>query len=125
MNLVAMAFELDAYRARLIPLLFVPLDSQILQHPELLTYDDRRKHSIPNRASYQDIQTESIYRAIQTILSDRAAALTVRHRRPFAPIYFDLIWCERYKNWGSNIWEIIPPRWRTGRSNTRCESLAN
>lgn len=43
-HLVAMAVELGDVRARLVPLLFLPLDSQILAHPGLFTEQELAGH---------------------------------------------------------------------------------
>jgi hypothetical protein len=121
MNLVAMAVELDAHRAGLVPLLFVPLDSQIMKHAELFEDIQLKEHHLSRRSTYKDVKTETAYRALQNLLSDRAA--TVEERlglgRRFFPIYLDLIWNNKFSNWGSNLFEVVPPtrRGRTKRCN--------
>jgi hypothetical protein len=108
MNLVAMAFELDARRAALIPLLFLPLDSQIIRHPELFTDDDLRKHGLSRMSTYKDVTDEKQYCSLQHLLQQRAEVVAARLGKPFPPIYFDLTWNNRHRNWGGNLFETNP-----------------
>ncbi len=108
MHLVAMAVELDAHRAALVPLLFLPLDSQILQHPELFTDEELANCGLSRASTYKDVTTETTYRALQQLLLQRAATVATRLGRPFHPVYFDLVWNNRYRNWGGNLFETNP-----------------
>ena len=75
MNLVAMATELDTHRGVLVPLLFVPLDSQIMQHQELFEDFELRRHRLSRHSTYKHVTSEETYRALQNLLNDRAAAV--------------------------------------------------
>lgn len=107
-HLVAMAAELDQVRERLVPLLFLPLDSQILAHPGLFTEPELDAHGLSRVSTYKDITAEGKYTALQGILSQKAAVVAEVRRRTFNVIYFDLIWNDRYQNWGSNLFETNP-----------------
>jgi hypothetical protein len=112
MNLVAMAVELDTQRAVLVPLLFVPLDSQIMQHAELFEDIQLKECGLSRTSTYKHVTTEATYRGLQNLLDDRAAAVKKRLAlgRRFFPIYLDLIWNDKYSNWGSNLFEVVPER---------------
>ncbi len=107
-HLVAMATELDAVRARLVPLLFLPLDSQILAHPCLFTEAELAANKLSRRASYKDVRTVCMYSALQFLLAQKAAVIAEAMRRPFPVIYFDLIWGNRSHRPGGNLLETNP-----------------
>ncbi len=107
-HLVAMAVELDRVRETLIPLLFLPLDSQILAHPGLFTDEDLATHNLSRSSTYKDITSERTYSDMQKLLVKKAEAVAAKRRRPFYPIYFDLLWNHRYRNWGGNLFETNP-----------------
>lgn len=107
-HLVAMAVELDDVRATLVPLLFLPLDSQILAHPALFSEQELVTHGLSRSSTYKDIVAEQIYLALQLLLVQKASAVAAAQQRPFHPIYFDLVWNYRYRNWGGNLFETNP-----------------
>jgi hypothetical protein len=81
--LVAMAVELDDVRTRFVPMLFLPLDSQILAHPGLFTEHELAGHGL-------------------------SGATAEERGRPFHLIHFDLLWNGRQRNRGSNLFETNP-----------------
>ncbi|GKT11026.1 hypothetical protein DSTSK_43310 [Desulforhabdus sp. TSK] len=103
-----MAADLEEARAKLVPLLFLPLDSQILAHPGLFTERELAAQGLTRGSTYKDITTESTHSAFQALLGQKAAAVTDAHRRPFHVIYFDLVWNDRYRRWGGNLFETNP-----------------
>jgi transcriptional regulator with XRE-family HTH domain len=107
-HLVAMAAELDGVRAQLVPLLFLPLDSQILAHPGLFTEQELAGHGLSRVSTYKDITAERTHAALQELLPQKAAAVAEARGRPFHVIYFDLVWNGRYRNWGGNLFETNP-----------------
>jgi hypothetical protein len=107
-HLVAMAVELDKVRTALVPFLFLPLDSQILAQPGLFNDQELRFHGLNRKSTYQDIESERIYADLQEKLSHKADAVGAACHRPFHVIYFDLIWNDRYRNWGGNLFETNP-----------------
>lgn len=107
-HLVAMAVELGKVRARLVPLLFLPIDSQILAYQGIFTDHELNDNSLSRGSTYRDVTSERAYLALQALLSQKAMAISEARHRPFHCIYFDLIWNERHKNWGGNLFETNP-----------------
>jgi hypothetical protein len=107
-HLVAMGIELDSVRARLVPLLSLPLDSQILAHPGLFTEEELSGNGLSRASTYKDITAERTHAALQWLLAQKAAAVAEARGRPFHVIYFDLVWNGRYRNWGDNLFETNP-----------------
>lgn len=107
-HLVAMARELDEARARLVPLLILPLDSQILAHQGLFTEPELFGHGLSRASTYKDILAKATHGALQAILAQKAAAVAEARGRQFHVIYFDLVWNNRYCNWGGNLFETNP-----------------
>ncbi|HVC98623.1 MAG TPA: hypothetical protein VND64_33460 [Pirellulales bacterium] len=107
-HLVAMAVELDHVRAALVPLLFLPLDSQILAHPGIFAERELATHRLSRTSTYKDVVSERTYSALQSLLVEKARVVAAERRRPFHPIYFDLVWNDRYRNWGGNLFETNP-----------------
>jgi hypothetical protein len=108
MNLVAMAEELDSLRTTLTPFLFLPMDSQIVQHPQILMVEELKSHGLTRRSTYKDVWTEETYLAVQELIENRSIEVAKELQRPFFPIYFDLLWGNRFKNWGRNLFETNP-----------------
>lgn len=107
-HLVAMANELNIHRERLIPLLFLPIDSQIIAHDGLFTSSELTKSGLNRRSTYQEVIKEDRYDALQELLHQKASVVAQKRERPFYVIYFDLIWNNRHKNWGRNLFETNP-----------------
>jgi hypothetical protein len=107
-HLAAMAVELDGVRARLIPLLFLPLDSQIFAHPALFTEQELAGHGLSRASTYKDVMAERTHVALQELLVRKAATVAKVRGRAFHVIYFDLIWNGRHRNWGGNLFETNP-----------------
>ncbi|HUY34242.1 MAG TPA: hypothetical protein VMV69_15960 [Pirellulales bacterium] len=107
-HLVSMAAELDHVRAALVPLLFLPLDSQILAHSGLFSEQELAMHGLSRTSTYKDVVSERTYSALQSLLVEKAGAVAAERRRSFHPIYFDLVWNDRYRNWGGNLFETNP-----------------
>ncbi|MEO2090659.1 MAG: hypothetical protein ABGY75_14335 [Gemmataceae bacterium] len=107
-HLVAMAAELDEVRTGLVPLLFLPLDSQILAHPGLFNEQELAAHGLSRASTYKDITTERTHIDLQALLAQKAASVAEARHRPFHVIYFDLVWNSRYRTWGGNLFETNP-----------------
>jgi len=107
-HLVAMSFDLEAARQVLVPLLFLPLDSQILESSELFTNRELAQHGLRRSSTYSEVTTERSYLALQAIITRRANEVANALGRPFWPIYFDLLWNGRHSNWGGNLFESNP-----------------
>ncbi len=111
-NLVGMATELSFCRKSLVPLLSLPLDSQILSHPQILSEMERAYYRIRSNATYRDVTSKEQYSGLQGVIRKKADSLSMVHQRPYHPVYFDLLWNDRYLEDGGNLYETIPLSWR-------------
>ena len=66
-----------------------------------------KKLGISRKYTFKDISKEKLYHDIQKFLMDKASTLGLEAR-----IYFDLIWNDRYKSNGSNLFDTNPKRSR-------------
>jgi len=107
-HLVAMARELDGSRERLIPLISLPLDSQMFEHPDVFQDAELRKVGVSRRSTYMEVRSEDAYRYLQGVLRDRAEIVSQSAGRSFHPIYFDLLWNNRHARPGTNLFELNP-----------------
>jgi len=115
--LVSMAVEVpNETRSFLIPILFLPVDSQILgtfslgrnQEFHIFSYNQLRELGLTHQSSYGHVKTENTYNKLQDIITDRAKEVGKCCSAPFYPIYFEMLWNERYKRTGENIFELNP-----------------
>lgn len=107
-NLVCMASECDELRDTLVPLLSLPLDSEIIAHPGLFTVSELTSYKLNRGSTYQAIGDKSTYDSMEAEAARKAQAVGATLGRPFHPIYFDLLWNERYRNEGGNLFESNP-----------------
>jgi hypothetical protein len=107
-HLVAMAVELDKVRATLVPDLFLPLDSWILKNPALFSDRELATNGLRRSSTYSDITSERTYSVLQSLLVQKAQAVAAKRGQSFHPIYFDLVWQDRYKRPGNNLFETNP-----------------
>jgi hypothetical protein len=108
-HLVLLAYELNNKRNELIPFLFIPLDKWILsERNEYCFFDtDLRFYGIREGAGFTSIKDEDVYVKLQALLNRNAKFLTNLTGKYFYRIYFELLWRDRYRNKGGNIWEMI------------------
>lgn len=113
-HLVAMAAEApqDA-RARLTPMLSLPLDSQMLGAFEIgnrqfriFSNEELKRVGLKPHPSYGHIKTETAYLRLQDIAQRQACNISASCGRPFYPIYFELLWNRRYTREGRNLFEL-------------------
>lgn len=100
-HLVSLSSDLKDHRCDLVPLLFVPLDSQILTYKELIDKTTRTQFRITNTSSFACIETRENYKALQEVLKKTAVDLGINHR-----IYLDLIWNNRYQSDADNLIDL-------------------
>lgn len=107
-HFVLLANELHNKRNELIPFLFIPLDSWILSERSSLCFfeTDLRFYGIRKGAGFTSIKDEDTYVKLQYLLNKNAKSFANLNGK-FYRIYFDLLWRDRYKNKGGNIWEMI------------------
>ena len=104
-HLVAMSSELTQSRQTLIPLLFLPLDSQVFQHTELFTIDQLKSQGLKRSSTFQFVRSTETYTALQQMLQKKTEKLSRELNSPFYVIYFDLIWNDRYRKRGNNLFQ--------------------
>jgi hypothetical protein len=104
-HLVAVDANLDKVRAEFVPLLFLPLDSQLLAHPALFTTDELSRHGLSRSSTFSDIDSRENYDSLQQLLARKAQAISEAWGAPFHVIYFDMLWNDRYRRAGGNIFE--------------------
>lgn len=60
-------------------------------------------YGIKSNASFKDVQTRKTYSELQDILYKKAAEISDCIGKEFNRIYFDLLWNDRYKKSGNNL----------------------
>jgi len=105
-HIVAMAAELSSSdRARLMPTLFLPLDSWIFGADQIFTETELRAHHLTRRSTYKDVLDRGIYMELHEMTRKKAHDIS----SCFYPIYFDLIWSDRYLRTNArNLFESNP-----------------
>lgn len=98
-----MAVELRDLRKKLIPLLFVPLDSFILGNDDIIPSEIKKELNIKKGSTFGSIEKRESYLKIQNYLSNVASNISKEIRKNFYPIYFDLLWNNRFKNYKYRI----------------------
>jgi hypothetical protein len=107
-HLVAMARELNGLRSKLIPLLYLPLDSQILAHPALYSDKELACRGLSRRSTYQDVRSEKVYLELQELLAEKAASITESCGQNCERIYFDMLWNDRFLKPSETLFTILP-----------------
>ena len=108
-HLVAMAREIGPEtRERLVPLLFLPLDSQVFASEVCFRDSELRRHGVSRRSTSGSLSDAGAYAALQSILSERAGAVASHLGAPFHRIYFDLLWNDRWTRSGQNLFALNP-----------------
>ncbi len=107
-HLVSMAEELEHLRSALVPLLHLPLDSWILDHPGIFAESELLGLGLSRGLSFGDITEESTYLALQRLLQTKARTIGEKLNTTFHPIYYDLFGNNRFKSWGTNLFETNP-----------------
>lgn len=90
-------------RSKIVEFLFLPLDSQIFQSDFVFSDSEITKFRINRNFTFTSIKTKAQYKNIQDFLKEKADKIGINHR-----IYFDLIWNDRYKSDGKNLFETNP-----------------
>lgn len=104
-HIVSMCSELSSNRINIAKLLFLPLDSQIFSSPYIFSRSQLYSYGINDNATFKDVQTRKTYNALQDILSKKAIDISNCIGKEFNRIYFDLLWNDRYKKPGKNLFE--------------------
>jgi len=104
-HIVSMCSELSNNRSNSTKLLFLPLDSQIFSSPYIFSRSQLYSYGIRDNASFKDVQNRKTYIALQDILTKKASDISDCIGKEFHRIYFDLLWNDRYKKPGNNLFE--------------------
>ncbi len=107
-HLVAMAKDLSSYRDKLVPLLYLPLDKDIMGRPECFSEEELWRNGIRRGDGYTYVRTEASYLDLQSSLAHRCARLSKMAGNIVYPIYLDLLWNQRLTKPGSSLFEINP-----------------
>lgn len=100
-HIVSMAMELENYRERLIPLLFLPIDSEILSSEHIFEIYELNRCGLNRKSSYGDINNKQIYDYLQELLIEKVSTIN----KDFNRIFFDLFWNDRYLKNGGNLFQ--------------------
>jgi len=102
-HMVAMGEDFNDARPKVTDLLFLPLDSQMFQSDFVFSDQEVKHLRIKRTFTFTNIECESHYADIQAFLREKADRIGLNHR-----IYFDLIWNDRYKSSGTNLFFTNP-----------------
>ena len=108
MNLVALADETAGLRAKLVPMLSLPLDSQRFQ--KAFSLRDLNRHDLSDRSTYGDLKERSAYADLQAVARRQAEELGRTLGVPTAPMYFVMLWRDRLDGPGGNLFTASPLR---------------
>lgn len=105
-HLVSMAAELAHLRSQLVPLLFLPLTSQIFSSG-IFRSDELQKAHVSEKSTFGELVLRSDYQFLQQIALEKAQEFG----SSFYRIYFDLMWQgkgknRRYQEPSFNLFEI-------------------
>ncbi|MCB2361040.1 hypothetical protein [Clostridium estertheticum] len=101
-HIVSMAEEFtETERKKLVPLLFLPLDSQIFASEYIFSLKELYSFGLKRGSTFQDVNSRNIYKDIQNSLVQKLMKINGDFHR----IYFDFFWNERYKKSGANLFE--------------------
>lgn len=104
-HIVAMANELADTRSQLNQLLFLPLDSQIFSSPYIFSREQLYSLGINDNATFKDVRTSKVYITLQNTAFQKAHDISNAIGKTFDRIHFDLLWNDRYKKEGNNLFE--------------------
>lgn len=103
-HIVAMSEEIDnETRKQLMPLLFLPIDSWIINNEEIFDNESIRRWGLTRKSSFGEIRTKDLYDDMQQYVVKKANEVSVRLGRQFNVIYFDVFWNNRLNMPGCNL----------------------
>jgi len=107
-HLVSMSEELADIRGRLVPLLKLPIDKWMFNSFAVFSETELTGVGLSRGLSFGAIGDKATYDELQSLLKAKATRITKIAGMAFHPIYFDLFWNDRFKRWGSNLFETCP-----------------
>ncbi|SHJ41446.1 hypothetical protein [Lutispora thermophila] len=103
-HIVAMAEEIDsATRERLMPLLFLPIDSWIIKNEAIFDSISIYRWGLTRDSSFGEVRTKNLYDDMQRYLLKKANEISMRLGKEFSVIYFDVFWNNRLNMPGCNL----------------------
>lgn len=103
-HVISMAKELNCFRKKLIPFLFVPLDEHTIE--KCFTSIELMKEDSKSITTITDIDSFDEYDRLQKILYKKSIERTKEYGEKYYRIYSELLWHDRYKNCsGGNLFE--------------------
>jgi hypothetical protein len=102
-HVVAMLENFTIVRKTITPYLFLPLDSQMFKSDFVFSDDEITKLNLKRNFTFKDIETQEQYLEIQNFLKEKANKCGIDNR-----IFFDLVWNDRWKSKGNNLFETNP-----------------
>lgn len=102
-HLLSMGTDFSKVRKTGTKFLFLPLDSQMFQSQFVFSDQEIAELKIDRRFTFKDITSEGHYDEIQAFLKEKASRIGLKNR-----IFFDLVWNDRYKTKGKNLFESNP-----------------
>lgn len=99
-HLISMGTDFLKARKTATKFLFLPLDSQMFQSKIVFSDQEVAELKINRRFTFKDISSEGHYNEIQSFLNEKASRIGLKNR-----IFFDLVWNDRYKTKGKNLFE--------------------
>ena len=104
-HIISMCSEISSSRINYVKLLFLPLDSQIFSSPYIFSRSQLYSNGIKDNATFKDVKSRITYNSLQRILLNKAVNISNCIGREFHRIYFDLLWNDRYRKPGRNLFE--------------------
>ena len=102
-HFISMGSDFFSARQTLTKHLFLPLDSQMFQSRFVFSDKEISELKIKRSYTFKDIVYEKQYYEIQSFLKQKAVNVGIENR-----IFFDLIWRDRYKSNGKNLFLTNP-----------------
>lgn len=101
-HMVSMFEGFKEERKKIVPFLFLPLDSQMFQSEFVFSDLEIKELKLNRNFTFQDIWDKSHYSEIQKFLKGKAKKLEIER------IFFDLAWNNRFNSDGGNLFDTNP-----------------
>lgn len=105
-HIVLMSKELRDYRNKLIPFLFLPLDSWIFDSEIVFTIEELKNKGLKRGSGYGELTKKEDYIYLQEILNRRVKSISDEINKMFYKVYLDLLWNNRFERNGLNLFEL-------------------
>jgi len=109
-NIVSMSKELEGQRGAIVKYMFLPLGKQIFSNGFLFSEGDRNIYKLKSESAFGDLILQSDYKKIQDKMNLLAQRVSQETGKIFYRVFLDLLWKDKYKNQGNNLFELIPDK---------------